>query len=621
MTRFFAALHQDRLNAPFLVTLLTVIAFGGVSVGQTTTIWVETENMTQSFEIENPQVNVRETFLPPEILHNDGKSWGGAIAGACGPGTGDCCTNNGSIGCEDFDCCETVCAIDDWCCTVAWDTDCASLAVTNCDASVCGGNAGCTNAVGDCCTGNGTPGCNNPSCCETVCDIDAFCCETEWDFKCANTAEANCEECESPDCGDAPGDCCQVHPSTGCSDAECCASVCAIDQTCCTIGWSPACVELAMSTCNCIEPAPFGCITDNGDCCTNNFDGSCNDACCCELVCTFDSFCCVDTWDSICGALALDLCPGVCQQNNFCPGIGSCYAATGNSGCNDEYCCNTVCSIDPSCCTEGWDATCVALAQDFCTCLEDTGPTCPVEPDGDCCDGNGTPGCENDACCAAVCEVDNFCCTVLWDGFCAEMAVDLCGCPTCGDGNIFYLNPPDGWVDPGQPFALDTPDEFQGQRIFSATTPGTAGFDGCWSICESLQNGDLHPDLGSIGVAETLLSEANLTRVTLSRAISPGEFVRITYTSGTGSTIATGLFQALPGDVNGDGTTLGDDIRLYLDEFDFPGTLPLIRSDIDRDGEVNPEDLLRLIDLMNGGGPYQAWFGMSIETTEACLAD
>ena len=45
---------------------------------------------------------------------------------------------------------------------------------------------------------------------------------------------------------------------------------------------------------------------------------------------------------------------------------------------------------------------------------------------GDCLIANGTPGCENSDCEAAVCAVDPFCCNVFWDGLCAFEADSIC---------------------------------------------------------------------------------------------------------------------------------------------------------------------------------------------------
>ncbi len=53
-----------------------------------------------------------------------------------------------------------------------------------------------------------------------------------------------------------------------------------------------------------------------------------------------------------------------------------------------------------------------------------SGGVCPGE--GDCCLANLTPGCEDEACCNAVCAVDSFCCSNEWDSICADEAFSLC---------------------------------------------------------------------------------------------------------------------------------------------------------------------------------------------------
>ncbi|MFQ5592400.1 MAG: hypothetical protein ACE5HE_14670, partial [Phycisphaerae bacterium] len=71
--------------------------------------------------------------------------------GACGSGAGDCCSANGTPGCNDLgtECCAIVCACDPFCCETAWDEDCATFGVHN---SGCGAQllcAECADADGD----------------------------------------------------------------------------------------------------------------------------------------------------------------------------------------------------------------------------------------------------------------------------------------------------------------------------------------------------------------------------------------------------------------------------------------------------------------------------------------
>jgi hypothetical protein len=45
---------------------------------------------------------------------------------------------------------------------------------------------------------------------------------------------------------------------------------------------------------------------------------------------------------------------------------------------------------------------------------------------GDCCAEHGNAGCDDPACCATVCDNDDFCCNGVWDSACAETAIDIC---------------------------------------------------------------------------------------------------------------------------------------------------------------------------------------------------
>lgn len=49
-------------------------------------------------------------------------------------------------------------------------------------------------------------------------------------------------------------------------------------------------------------------------------------------------------------------------------------------------------------------------------------------PSGNCCQENDDPGCQDPACEAAVCNIDDFCCDVVWDQVCVDLAG---GAPAC----------------------------------------------------------------------------------------------------------------------------------------------------------------------------------------------
>jgi len=178
-----------------------------------------------------------------------------AAAQTC-PGTGDCCEDNGTAGCQDTSCCEQVCLLDGFCCLNTWDANCANLALTVCGAGVCGG-AVCP-GPGDCCADNGTPACDDVACCDLVCEQNGFCCSSNWDQECADLALSLCapESCSGISC-EGIGDCCSENGSGSCEEESCCSQVCAQDSFCCETLWDEQCVTLAESLCGvCTQPVP-----------------------------------------------------------------------------------------------------------------------------------------------------------------------------------------------------------------------------------------------------------------------------------------------------------------------------------------------------------------------------
>lgn len=167
---------------------------------------------------------------------------------------------------------------------------------------------------------------------------------------------------QAQQCGTTPDSCLEAHPLPGCSDPECCTAVCTLMPECCAIGWDASCAALADSHCA-----------------------------------------------GLCGASA----------------SGSCATAHANPACSDAACCNAVCAVDPSCCANSWDATCVFQAEFYCT----TGPPveCGLTGQGPCIQVHATPGCSDAACCSTVCGIDPSCCTFSWDQFCVQFATQYCG--------------------------------------------------------------------------------------------------------------------------------------------------------------------------------------------------
>jgi hypothetical protein len=179
---------------------------------------------------------------------------------AC-PGNGSCCVGHGGPGCSNATCCNIVC-VSDFICCFAWDADCANLAGALC-GSVC---AGTCPGSGDCCTTHSGGGCANQNCCDLVCLNMPACCETGWSAACAALAVQICDECEEEPtfvCPQ-PGNCCTARLFTGgCEREDCCKTVCEIDDYCCNEEWDIVCSNLANNNClNVCDCDDFGNFDD-----------------------------------------------------------------------------------------------------------------------------------------------------------------------------------------------------------------------------------------------------------------------------------------------------------------------------------------------------------------------
>ncbi len=106
---------------------------------------------------------------------------------------GACCDADGVGGCEIL--------LDDGCDTAGGDFLGAGTECDDCP------HEACEDGTGDCCVANGSPGCEQPFCCDAVCDADPSCCDDPWDSDCVVLAEGLCSMCFPPpandDCADA----------------------------------------------------------------------------------------------------------------------------------------------------------------------------------------------------------------------------------------------------------------------------------------------------------------------------------------------------------------------------------------------------------------------------------
>lgn len=112
------------------------------------------------------------------------------------PMGGDCCTPTMSPGCANDPAVEMcVCGADDFCCTMAWDEACVSE-VANCAPACPGAEPPDMGGGGSpCCAPTGGPGCGDPFAEACVCLIDDYCCNVDWDDQCAGIATLACMIC------------------------------------------------------------------------------------------------------------------------------------------------------------------------------------------------------------------------------------------------------------------------------------------------------------------------------------------------------------------------------------------------------------------------------------------
>jgi hypothetical protein len=94
-----------------------------------------------------------------------------------------------------------------------------------------------------------------------------------------------------------------------------------------------------------------------------------------------------------------------------------------------EACVTDICAADSFCCTTAWDSICVSEVRTVCDSL-----ACS-EANGTCTHSACTSGaalvdsCDSSKadCVSAICDVDSFCCTTAWDGFCVSEVDTVCG--------------------------------------------------------------------------------------------------------------------------------------------------------------------------------------------------
>jgi len=266
-------------------------------------------------------------------------------------------------------------------------------------------------------------------------------------------------------CADAEGSCAEPHPTPGCDDASCCSTVCDFEPFCCDVEWDDFCVASAIKLCgiyvyecpnNPSAPAN-NCPTDpivveSGD--VVAFDTTLADTVGPEADCGSgknDTQIHSDLWyqfttPSSGGVLTAS----TCSTATFDTKIGIYAIGDGTFEPSDLPNLPFACNEDGTDCGNFTSLLEVILVADTTYLVRlggylfETGTgtisfefqpdaTACGEPDaGTCCEPQPGPFCAEGECCDTVCGIDPFCCDTQWDGACAELAFVNCS-PLCGE--------------------------------------------------------------------------------------------------------------------------------------------------------------------------------------------
>jgi hypothetical protein len=253
-------------------------------------------------------------------------------------------------------------------------------------------------------------------------------------------------------------------------------------------------------------------------------------------------------------------------------------------------------------------------------------PACNAQNPNNCFMANASTGCGNVACCNIVCAVDPFCCNIQWDGICAGEAGTMCPI------TIDAANPPTAAANPyqpGQPFT-DVLDTGMGATVTAGigaigTLPqGMIQYDPISVTFSAMPNP--FPDASNVTISCTggsqpcpavalVLPGANPNQfdVFLTGGIPPLSCTTFTFAgTGPGQKLQ---YRSNPGNVNLDGSSNTQDLLslvLALNNGSANMAANFARYNVNRSQEgtpVNTQDLLRLVQLLNGVNTTQTFAG------------
>jgi hypothetical protein len=380
------------------------------------------------------------------------------------------------------------------------------------------------------------------------------------------------QSCGVADCTTAAGDCLTAHGTPGCAGEACCASVCGVDDYCCSVEWDASCVAAAAELCTavnhdaCDEALAIGNGTLAFDTHGANTDGpNLPDGCDETFGLGFGADVWFDYTATHCGQVSFSTCNGSDFDTRMAVYVGcDCPVDNGSlAACNDD-------GVD---CDQF--AAHVTIPVEAGTCYK-------VRLGG----FNGAQG-------EGVLEVTD-----------SAMPCD----DECPVGSVTFVDPPSRIVDARWPHSRNA--ETPGLGIDTLVVQAPLSGPSCWSLCESGGSRDIN------GVIDVASNGDGTVTLQLARPLTAGATTAVTY-SATG---ITGQFTYHPGNVNGDAVTDGQDVLFLIDILNGLQDAPFgaYSGDIDHSGRIAPQDILAVTDLINGAGVFESWSNTARPGSASC---
>ncbi|MBU0719645.1 MAG: hypothetical protein KJ749_15480, partial [Planctomycetes bacterium] len=236
---------------------------------------------------------------------------------------------------------------------------------------------------------------------------------------------------------------------------------------------------------------------------------------------------------------------------------------------------------------------------------------------GDCYTAHPGQGCDQMECCKTVCEGnDPWCCLGEWESDCGDLAEEHC----CRGIVVADSDPPSGTVDARQPHPVNS--QLPRQGIGSSDEKITITLDGgcrdpilndLFTVCET----KIDALLGRNEVKSVTDLGDGVYEIELAHAITAGAVTTVAYRGYDGFA----EYISHPANSNADGIASSSDLMALINCcLNHVCTPPHgdYSCDMDHSEVVNAQDVLRLIDLLNGAGEFRTWMASSLPVNTGC---